>query len=202
MAMESEKRSLPRWPPIEPTAPTEIKPLPDAWLRIAPMSEPERPTRWVWIVLGVTVLFALTAGGGCWLIRSEQVPVIAQANAPLNAAAKPVSTAAEGPAIPPPQLAVGLPPLTGQRSSDDPAAMPGEPRSSVPMPSQPPRLAVGLPPITEQVPPAVPAPTAEPPPPAGLLPTTVPQPQPSRKAAVRGSPPTPSPSQSSGSVKF
>ena len=199
MALKLEKRSLPRWPPVEPTAPMEIKPLPAAWLRTAPISEPERPTRWVRIVLGVTVLFALTAGGGYWLMRPVQVPVTAQVNAPLNAAAKPVSAAAEGATTPASQLAVGLP-LAGQRSPDDPAVAPETPRSSVPTPGQPPKLAVGLPPIIE---PADPAQTAKPPPQAGLQPTTVPrQPQPSRKAAVHGSSPAPSPSQSPGSVKF
>jgi len=201
MAMEFEKRSIPRWPPVEPTAPMEIKPLPDAWLRTAPISEPERPTRWVWIVLGATVLFALAAGGGYWLIKQEQVPVTAQVYVPLIAAAEPVPTPTEGATTPAPQLAVGLPPLTGQRSPDDPAAPPEAPRSSVPTPAQSPRLAVGLPPIIEQVSPAIPAATAEPPP-AQPPAVTLLQPKPSRKAAVHGSSPVPSPSQSPGSVKF
>jgi hypothetical protein len=203
VALKAEKRSLPRWPPVEPIAPMEIKPLPSSWLRVAPTSEPERPIRWVWIVLGVIVLFALTAGGGYYLLsRPGQPPVTAQVVPSLNAAAKHVPAAAERAAIPAPQLIVGLLPLTDQRSPDKPAAVPAAPQSGAPTPGQPPNFAVGLRPITEQVPPAVPTSTAQAPPPAQPPPATVPRPKSSRKTAVHRSAPVPSPSQSPGTVKF
>jgi len=147
-------------------------------------------------------MFALTAEGGYYLLkRPGQPPAAAQTISPLNAAAKPIPGATEGAAIiRAPQLALGLPQLTSRGSPGELAA-PEAPRSSDPAPDQLPKLAVGLRPIIDQVPPAVPAPTAEAPlrlaPPA-----TVPQAKPPRKAVAHGSSPIPSPGQSSGFVKF
>jgi len=200
--MEPEKRALPRLPPVELTLPTEPKHLLASWMRTTPISEPERPTRWVWIVLGVTGLFILTAGGGYYsLNRPGQRPAAAQAISPLNAVAKPIPDATEGAAITrAPQLAVGLPQLTSGGSPGELAAAPEAPQSSAPTPVQSPKLAVGLRPMIDQVAPAVPAPPAKAPPPAP--PATVPQAKPPRKAAAHGSSPTPSPGQSSSFVKF
>jgi hypothetical protein len=197
--MENEKRP-PRWPAAEPILPTETERLPAALWRTAPISEPERPTRWVWIVLGVAVLFALAAGGGYyWLGKQGQAPT-AEVNPLPNAAVKAAPTAAQAPTIPPaPQLAVGLRSLSSQQRPDEPATAQSPPSE----PSQPPTYGVGLRPITEQTSPNAPAPAAEAPPPAEPLPAPLLQPRPARKAAPPPSvAPGGPPSQSSGSVKF
>jgi hypothetical protein len=178
--------------------PIEPKPLP-AWLGTAPRVEPERPTRWVWIVLGVALLFGFVLGGGYWLSQRGQTPVAAVVATPPGAPAKPAQ-AAEPPAAPAmPQLAVGLPWLSGQATTGAVVA-----QSPVPGPSQPPQLVVGLLPIAGQTPPDAPAtePAAEAPPPAEPLPSPAPPPKPHRKAATPQASPAANPNQSSGFVKF
>jgi hypothetical protein len=47
--------------------PIETKPLPAFLLRGQPRAEPEQPISFVWIVLGVALLFGFVIGGGYWL---------------------------------------------------------------------------------------------------------------------------------------
>jgi hypothetical protein len=202
--METEKHQ-PRWPAAEPILPPETAPLPAALRQAALLSEPERPTRWVLILIGIAVLFGSVVAGGYSLLKRGQTPVAAQAIPARNPTAKPAPVAADGPAIPPaPQLVVGLRPLTNQRPPDQPAMAPAA-QSPAPAADQPSKLASGLPPITAQVPLNVLAPaavgappSAEPRPPAPLLPL-----RPTRKiAAPPSASPGAPPSRSSGTVKF
>lgn len=168
-----------------------------AWWRTAPMSEPERPTRWVWTILGVTALL-MVAGSGCyWLGKPRQAPAAAQVVPQLNAAAN-----AAGPAAlathPATQFSIGLAPLTNPQQPDAPP--PAEVQSSPAAPDEPPKLATGLRPITEQVSPDMPPPAAQAAP-AETLPAPRPQPRPARKAAPSSAAPG-APSLSSGRVKF
>lgn len=186
----------------EPIPRSEADP---AWWRPAPISEPERPTRWVWIILGVTVVFAAIACGGYYygFSRQRQVPAAVQVVPPLNAAAKP--TGAGAPAIhPAPQLAVGLKPLIGQQKPDEPATAPVSAQSPPPVPNEPPKFASGLRPITEQVPPPdMPQPPAEAAAPIEPPPAPLPQPRPVRKAAPpQSAAPGAPPSAPTGIVKF
>jgi hypothetical protein len=174
--------------------PVETDPLP-ACLRAAPRVEPERPTRWVWIILGVALLFGFVFGGGYWLSQRGQIPVAAVVAPPTTASAKLVPTAAAPPAtLSAPQLAVGLPGLSRQTTTGTAA-----PQSPAPPPSQPAQLAVGLRPITGQSPSSAPAPVAEAPPPAEPLP---PPPKPHRKASAHQTSPGANPDQSSNFVRF
>jgi hypothetical protein len=175
--------------------PIETKPLP-AWLEPAQRVEPERPSRFVWIILGVALLFGFVMGGGYWLSQRGQPPVGTVEGSPAAARVKPAPVAEVPPAIPPaPQLAVGLPALSRPTTTESVAA-----RSPVPVPSQPPQLAVGLRPIAGQTPPdaLVPEPAAE----AKPLPSPGAPPKPHRNATPHPSLPTANPSRSSDVVKF
>jgi hypothetical protein len=176
-----------------PFPPLETKPLP-AWLEAAPRAEPERPTKGLWIVVGVALVLGLLMGCGYWLSqrgRTSAARIVA--SAPL-ASVEPTET----PAIPPvPQLVVGLPALSGQTTGSVAT------QSPVPPPSQPPQLTVGLRPIIGQPSSEAPAPVpvTEAPPPAEPLPSAVPPPKPHRKTNPQPSPDA-NPSRSSGFVKF
>src|SRR5258708_19740575 len=87
----------------------ETKPLTmdSAPIKLRARVEPERPTRFVWIVLGVALLFGFVLGGGYWLSEREQTLVAAVATRPPGAPAKPAQAAVQPPAAPPmPQLAL------------------------------------------------------------------------------------------------
>jgi hypothetical protein len=180
--------------------PLETRPLPAALLRTAPLREPERPSRWVWIVLGVALLFWSIMGGGYWLIERGQTPVGTDEGPPPATPAKPTPAVAAPPvALPAPQLAVGIPWLSGQTTTGSVAA-----QTPVPAPSQPPQLVVGLQPITGQTPADALAttPAAQTPPPAEPLSPPAPPPKPQRKAATPQASPVANPNQSSGFIKY
>jgi hypothetical protein len=183
--MQAQQREYPAFLSIE------TKPLP-AWLPTVPRVEPERPTRWVWIVLGVALLFGFVIGGGYWLSQ--------RGASPPGSPIKPARMAAVPPSDPPvSRLVVGLPALSGPTTSGSVVAQP-----QVPAPRPPPRLAVGLPPITGQSPSDAPAPepVVEAPPPAEPLPSPAPIRQPHRKASAHQTSPVAGPGQSAGVVKF
>jgi hypothetical protein len=186
-----------RWQREYPTI--ETKPLP-AWLQAPRHTERERPTRFVRIVLSVALLFGFVLGGGYWLSQRGKIPVAAVVASPPTAPAKPVPAAAVAPAVPPaPQLAVGLPWLSGQTTTGSVAS-----QAPVAASSQPPQLVVGIRPIAGQTPPDAPAqvPAAEAPSPAEPLPIPATPPGPHQKAANPQTSPVATPSQSSGVVKF
>jgi hypothetical protein len=116
------------WPQEDPVLAVETTPLAAELLRSAPVSGPWRPAGFVWIGLGVTVLFAFGIGGGYWL--TKQTP-------------PPPATTDLAIAPPIPRLVVGLPALTDQPSPDRAAAVPTVAQLPVLGPSQP----LGLPPI-------------------------------------------------------
>jgi hypothetical protein len=173
------QREYPRFLPIE----TKPPPL---WLGAKKRVEPERPTRWGSIVVGVSLLLGFVIGGGYWLSQRGQATFVTPATVPLAAP-------------PMPQLAVGLRALSGQTTTGAVAA-----QSPVLGPSQPQQLAVGLWPITGHLPPDAPAPqpVAGAPPPAEPLRSPALPPQPHRKAAAHQSSLIANPSHSSGVVKF
>jgi len=178
----------------------ETKPLPVAWLGTAPRSEPERRSiKFVCLVLGGALLFASAVGAAYWSQR-PQVPAATVVASPLIPPAQPAPMAAVAPAVPPvPQLAVGLPWLSGPPTAGSVAA-----QSPVSAPNQPSQLVVGLRPIARQPPPDVPAPmpAAEAPPPAEPLSSPAAPPKPHRKAATPQASPVANPNQSSGLVKY
>jgi hypothetical protein len=180
-----------RWKREYPSfLPVEAEPLP-AWLQAPPRTEPTRPTRYVWIVVGMAVVLGLVLGGGYWLSHQRQAPSARVVASPTAVTVELTETPA---AAPMPQFAVGLPALSG-RATTEPAAA----QTPVPAPSQPPQLAVGLRPIAGQPPSDAPTPepAAEAPPPAEPLPSAVPPAKPHRKAANPQSPTVANPSQSS-----
>ena len=161
--------------------------------RSAPHPEPKRPGRWgVWIVLGIALLFGIVIGGAYWFSQRGQISG-AVAASPTAKSAPTVAVPAAVPSAP--QLAVGLPPLSGPTTTGS---------SPAPPPSQPPQLAVGLRPIMDQPPSDAPAPepAAEAPPAAEPLPSPAPPPKPHRKASAHQSSPGENPSSSSGVIKF
>jgi hypothetical protein len=178
-----------RWKREYPSLlPIEAKPLP-AWLEAPSRAEPKRPTRHVWIAVGGVITLGLLLVGGYWLNQRRQAPVARVAASPPTASVDLMET----PDVPPvPQLAVGLPWLSGQTTTGPVAA-----QSPVPAPDQPSQLLVGLRPIAGQTPPDPPAlmPAEEAPPPAEPLPSPAPPPR-------QRSSPIANPSQSSGAVKF
>jgi hypothetical protein len=177
----------------------ETKPLPVTWLGPAPRSGPKRPSiKFVCLVLGGALLLASAVGAAYWSQR-RQIPATAIVASPLVSPAQPAPTAAVAPAVPPgPQLAVGIPWLSGHTTSGSVAA-----QTPVPAPSQPPRLAVGLRPIAGQTPPDAPAPepTETAPPAAEPLPSPA-ELKPHRKAANPQASPVANPNQSPGVVKY
>lgn len=177
-----------------------IRPLQADWWRTAPISEPERPFRIVWTILGVTVLVVAIAGGGyIWFIKPWQVAAV-PAVPPFNAAAQ--AAGAEASVVQPaPQLAVGLRPQTGQQQPDGAATSPVSAKSPPPVPDEPPKFASGLHPITAPAPPPMPEPAAEGAAPAEP-PHALPQPRPVRKATPPSAAPSSSPSAPSSPIKF
>ncbi len=157
-----------------------------AWWRSVPISEPERPTRRAWAILGVTVLFVVAGGSYFWFGEQRRAPAAAQVVPQVNAA----------PATQP--LAVGLAALSSQQQPDKPAtaAAPSAPAA----PDESPKFATGLHPIAKPVVPNTPPPAADAAP-AQPLSTPRPQPRPVRKAAPPSAAPG-VPSLSSGLVKF
>ena len=185
-----------RWKREYPSfLPVEAEPLP-AWLQAPPRTEPTRPTRYVWIVVGMAVVLGLVLGGGYWLSHQRQAPSARVVASPTAVTVELTETPA---AAPMPQFAVGLPALSGPTTSGSVVAQP-----QVPAPRPPPRLAVGLPPITGQSPSDAPAPepVVEAPPPAEPLPSPAPIRQPHRKASAHQTSPVAGPGQSAGVVKF
>jgi hypothetical protein len=168
-----------------------------AWWRMTPISEPERPTRWVWAVLGVTVVFVLAGDSYYWLGKLRRAPAAERVIPQLNAANKVAGPAALA-THPATQFSVGLAPLTSQQQPDAPP--PAEAQSSPAAPEESPKFATGLRPITEQVPPNTPPPAAES---APTEPLSAPRPQPraARRAASPSAAPG-APSPSSGHIKF
>jgi hypothetical protein len=177
----------------------ETKPLPVTWLGTAPRSVPKRPSiKFVCLVLGGALLFASAVGAAYWSQR-RQVPAATVAS-PLVPPAQPTPTAAVAPAVPlVPQLAVGIPWLSGHTTSGSVAA-----QTPAPTPSQPPRLVVGLRAIAGQTPPdaPVPEPAAATPPLAEPVPSPAPPPKPHRKAANPQASPAANPNQPPGVIKY
>jgi hypothetical protein len=159
-----------------------IRPLEADWWRTIPIIEPKRPFRWVrGSVLGVTVLFAVVAGGGYYGLRNLwQVPVASQVVPPLNAAAKPAGAEASAIHLAP-QLAVGLRPLTSRQPGES-TTTPASEQAPSSVPGEPPKYAFGLRPVTDRVQREVPQSAAEAATPAEP-PPALPQPRPVRKAA-------------------
>lgn len=175
-----------------------IRPLEGEWWRTTPISEPEQPRRWVWAIVGVTVLFGVVAGGGYyWFAKPRQVSAALQVAPPPNATAKAAGTepAANHPT---PQLTVGLPPLNSQQP-DELATAPASAQSPPPTPDEPPKFASGLRPITA---PAAPQPAAEEEAAPVEPPHALPQRRPVRRAAPPSAAPGAPPSAPSGSIKF
>jgi hypothetical protein len=177
----------------------ETKPQPVTWLDTAPRSEPERRSiKFVCLMAGGSLLFATAVGAAYWTQR-RQIPAAAVVVSALIPPAQPAPMAAVPPAVPPaPQLAVGLPWLSGPTTGS--VAV----QSPVPAPTQPSQLVVGLQPIAGEIPPDAPAPVPEmeAPPPDEPLPTPDPQPKPHRRAANPPASPVANPNQSSGVVKY
>jgi hypothetical protein len=163
--------------------------------RAAPISEPERRTRWVWAILGVTALFVVAGSGYYWHGKLRPAPAASPVVPQLNPAAK--VAGATAPAIhPATQLAVGLAPLTSQQPPPvEPATAPVAAQSPPAVPVEPPKFATGLRPITNQVPPPAAEAPAEP------MPAPRPQPRPARRAAPPSAAPS-APSPSSGRINF
>jgi hypothetical protein len=181
----------------------EAKPLSDdASLRITLMAGSERPIRFTWIVLSVTVLFAIIAGAGYWLRERGERPAAVR---PARVSASPAEQAPPAAQPPPsastPQLTTGLRPLTDHGPNVPSAEAPVATESPAPAPAAPPKFAVGLPPITEQLRPDMPAPAAEAPPQTETPPTPIAPPKPRRNIPGHR-PSSVNPTQPSGTIKF
>ena len=228
MSTEAEKEAPPqwsRWPTAEPTLSFEVKPLPAALTQAPPISEPERPTRWLWIALGIAAVCALGAGGGYYLLtQPEPSPLVAQPTRPPKpaapiAATAPVPAATPAPAAaassgPPaadasgPQLAVGIRPIGDPHTAS--VAAPPAPSSTsapaAPAATETTTYAVGLRPVGEQSAgrprapaPETPASVAMPPPAETAV---APRPAPRRKPVARETPQQDQPSRTVNSIRF
>jgi hypothetical protein len=165
--------------PQEPILPSEARSLPASlWHGVPLVSEPERPTRFALIVLGVAALFASLIAGAYWFSEQRQAPV-APEEVVLHRAPAKFAPVAEQPIVP---------------ASKPPVAPPTVAKSPASSPSPPPTLVVGLPPIG-QLPPA--APVEEAPAQPEFSSTPVPPAKPIRKAT-----PAKTASQPSNAIKF
>jgi LysM repeat protein len=116
LATKPEK-IIARRPAKQSVVPMEMKALPAALLRIAPVAESEpSATRWKLIVPGVMVVFGLLIGGNYWVSEKGRVSVAAQATRPINTSAKTLAVIGPPPMgrSAPPPLSVGLRPLGSQ----------------------------------------------------------------------------------------
>jgi hypothetical protein len=127
------ERHQPRWPAVEPVLPPETEPFPASFWQTERSAEPERPIRWLWILLGVTVLFALAVGGGYYSL-SERAHTAAGLR-PQDAPAAPQQSPAAA-TNNPPRFASGLRPITEQTAQDAPSSA-----AVVPLPAEPSPLA-------------------------------------------------------------
>jgi hypothetical protein len=122
VASEAQPDPVPRWsrwPSSEPTLPMESKPLPAALLKGPPLSEPEQPTRWVWIAVAVAALFGVAGGGAYYLTR---MPAPRQLAAPTSRPAEPAQSNIA--AAPAPAAASALTAAPASASAPTPAAAP------------------------------------------------------------------------------
>jgi hypothetical protein len=176
---------IPAWPRKDPVHAEETMPLP-ADLQSALVPGPWQSTSFVWIALGVTVLFAF--GRSYWLTKSPPSPP-ATANLAVT--------------LPTRQLAVGLPALTDQSLPDQAAAVPTVAQFPVLELSRSPQFAIGSFPITHLLGLDLPATAEEPPLPTEPLPLPVLHPEPALNATshYRASP-VPTPGKSLGAAKF
>jgi hypothetical protein len=187
---------IPTWPREDPVLAVETTPLP-ADLRSAPVPGPWRAAGFVWIALGVTVLFAFAIGGSYWLTRRGQTPVTAEVAPP------PPATADLVVALPKPRLVVGLPALTDHPLPDPAAAVPTVAQLPPLGLSRSPQFAIGAFPMTRLLGLDMPAPIGERSPPTEGLPSPVSPPEPALNATSRHRlSPVAAPRKSPGAVKF
>lgn len=99
MAIEAEKRP-PWWLQDGPILPIDRKRSPATVLRTNPLSEPEQPTGWPLIILGVAAVFAVAIGINYWIAHRGSMPDGVPAKV-TRAGVTPV-------ARPTPRLALGL----------------------------------------------------------------------------------------------
>ncbi len=116
--------------------PVKTKALQAAFARIASTVEYEpSPTRWMWIVPGVMIVFALLIGATEWLSKSEQLIGTAEVAQPTGSLSKrPAVIQAPPTDQPEPQLSTGLWPISSP-ARPEVAELPIDAQSPVPEPS-------------------------------------------------------------------
>jgi hypothetical protein len=165
------------WPQEDPVLSVDTMPL-----RSAPVPGPWRPARFVWIAIGVTVLFAF--GGSYWLTKR---------------APPPPATANLAVALPMPQLVVGLAALTDQSLREQAPAAAQLPVLGL---NRSPQFAIGAFPMTHLPGPPLPAQVGERPPTEPLPSPALPL-EPALNATSHSRlSPVPTPSKSPGAVRF
>jgi hypothetical protein len=106
-------------PRRKPAAVSELKSRPRISMRLELSAQPEDPSRWALIILGVTLGFGLVVGGAYWLIEDERKPiaeVVQQLEEPQQTAPTaaepptPQTAVSAAPAAQPSKFAVGLRP--------------------------------------------------------------------------------------------